>query len=97
MQEIFSFLIIRNSGHLLPMDLPEIALAMMRRFLHQQSFADQMLPSEAYYMDQVHMKLNEQQNERFLFGMSHFLLLSAGLVCLGFGYFYCQRGGGQKR
>lgn len=47
--EVFSFLIVRNSGHLLPMDKPAIALEMLRRFLENESFLDQPLPKESYY------------------------------------------------
>lgn len=47
--EVFSFLIVRNSGHLLPMDKPAVALAMLTRFLNNQSFADQTLPKESSY------------------------------------------------
>lgn len=49
MDEVFSFLIVRNSGHLLPMDLPETALEMIERFIKNKSFADVPLPSEASY------------------------------------------------
>lgn len=47
--EVFSFLIVRNSGHLLPMDKPAVALAMLTRFLNNQSFVDQPLPKESFY------------------------------------------------
>eukprot|EP01033_Poteriospumella_lacustris_P009692 gene9692-6935_t len=47
--EVFSFLIVRNSGHLLPMDQPAVALAMLTRFLNNESFADQSLPKESFY------------------------------------------------
>lgn len=47
--EVFSFLIVRNSGHLLPMDKPAVALAMLTRFLNNESFADQSLPKESFY------------------------------------------------
>ncbi|RYH05386.1 hypothetical protein EON65_44870, partial [archaeon] len=50
MESIFSFLIVRNSGHLLPMDLPATALEMLDRFIHDRSFADHPLPSEASYV-----------------------------------------------
>jgi carboxypeptidase C (cathepsin A) len=45
----FSFLIVRNSGHLLPMDIPAQALDMLQRFLNNASFADVPLPSEESY------------------------------------------------
>ena len=45
----FSFLIVRNSGHLLPMDIPRQALDMFQRFLNNVSFADVPLPSEESY------------------------------------------------
>lgn len=44
-----SFLIVRNSGHLLPMDQPAAALDMLRRFLDNESFADVHLPTEESY------------------------------------------------
>lgn len=49
MDEIFSFLIVRNSGHLLPMDLPATALEMIDRFINGRTFADVSLPSERSY------------------------------------------------
>eukprot|EP01041_Mallomonas_annulata_P003654 gene3654-7281_t len=50
--DAFSFLIVRNSGHLLPMDMPALALEMLRKFLDNESFADVWLPNEASYLDQ---------------------------------------------
>lgn len=47
--EKFSFLIVRNSGHLLPMNLPAASLEMLHRFLSNSTFADVRLPSEASY------------------------------------------------
>ena len=41
----FSFLVVRNGGHLLPMDLPAASLEMLRRFLNDESFSDVKLPS----------------------------------------------------
>lgn len=46
---VFSFLIVRNSGHLLPMDLPEASLEMLRKFISGESFADKILPREVSY------------------------------------------------
>lgn len=45
----FAFLIVRNSGHLLPMDVPVAALDMIRRFLNDASFRDVVLPSDESY------------------------------------------------
>ena len=50
---MFSFLIVRNSGHLLPMDIPATAMEMLRRFLFQLPFATVPLPSEASYIEQM--------------------------------------------
>ena len=49
MDDIFSFLIVRNSGHLLPMDIPRTALEMIRKFIHNEQFADLVLPNEISY------------------------------------------------
>lgn len=38
----FVFLI----GHLAPMDLPAQSLDMLKRFIHDESFADTILPSD---------------------------------------------------
>lgn len=51
--DMFSFLIVRNSGHLLPMDIPATAMEMLRRFLFQLPFATVSLPSEASYIEQM--------------------------------------------
>jgi len=50
---IFSFLIVRNSGHLMPMDRPSAALDMITRFMNNTSFADTPLPSEQSYIEQM--------------------------------------------
>jgi hypothetical protein len=44
-----SYLIVRKSGHLLPMDLPDVALEMLRRFISDETFADVLLASDDYY------------------------------------------------
>lgn len=43
------FLIVRNAGHLLPMDVPATALELLTRFVEGQSFKDVPLRSDAYY------------------------------------------------
>lgn len=48
-----SFLIVRNSGHLLPMDLPANALDMINRFIYNIPFNDVDLPSERDYIDKL--------------------------------------------
>jgi hypothetical protein len=53
MDNMFSFLIVRNSGHLLPMDIPATAMEMLRRFLFQLPFSTVPLPSEASYTEQM--------------------------------------------
>jgi carboxypeptidase C (cathepsin A) len=45
----FSFLIVRNAGHLVPMDKPANALELLRRFTKNISFIDSSLPSEISY------------------------------------------------
>lgn len=62
MDEIFSFLIVRNSGHLLPMDLPKIGLELLNRFLHNETFADKSLPNEAYYIRELE-KMQQADSE----------------------------------
>lgn len=57
----FSFLIVRNSGHLLPMDLPQQALEMIRRFIDDESFADTPLPSERSYKREAQQLTQQQQ------------------------------------
>lgn len=49
----FSFLIVRNSGHLVPMDQPVNALDLLRRFTQNVSFIDTPLPSEISYSRNV--------------------------------------------
>jgi len=48
--EEFAFLIVRKSGHMLPMDVPGQALDMLLRFTQGQSLFDVQLPSEITYM-----------------------------------------------
>jgi carboxypeptidase C (cathepsin A) len=49
----FAFLIVRNAGHLLPMDLPATALDMLNRFLNDRSFKDVSLPTDGMLCDVV--------------------------------------------
>jgi len=52
--DVFSFLIVRNSGHLLPMDLPSTALEMLERFIRGgDDFKSLSLPSEETYLKVV--------------------------------------------
>ena len=46
----FSFLVVRNSGHLLPMDIPQQALDLLHRFLANESFSDVPLLSDDAYL-----------------------------------------------
>lgn len=48
-----ALLVVRNSGHLLPMDLPDTALEMLRKFMDNESFATTPLPSEKSYYSQL--------------------------------------------
>lgn len=59
---------VRNSGHLLPMDLPEIALDMLDRFLNQKPFNDVDLPNEDYYYEKL-LLLKKTSEEK---GASHY-------------------------
>lgn len=63
MDGVFSFLIVRNSGHLLPMDLPHVALDMLQRFLNADTFADRVLMREVEYLQQL-QQMQEDQNTR---------------------------------
>lgn len=58
----FAFLIVRNSGHLLPMDKPATALEMLRKFLVGDSFADVLLPNEASYLETIAHPISKLQN-----------------------------------
>jgi Serine carboxypeptidase len=40
-----NFVVVYNSGHLVPMNQPQVALDMLERFLQNQSFIDRTLPS----------------------------------------------------
>jgi hypothetical protein len=88
MDEIFSFLIVRNAGHLLPMDIPATALEMIRRFLHKKTFADVALPSESYYMKTASMKLTKDNNDTFILDLTQFIFIFFILITLGFGFAY---------
>jgi len=56
-----AFLIIRNSGHLVPMDVPATALDLIRRFAARASFADLKLPNEAVYLSQLSVETREEE------------------------------------
>eukprot|EP01032_Pedospumella_encystans_P012048 gene12048-13965_t len=60
MDDVFSFLIVRNSGHLMPMDLPAISLDLIMRFVHGKTFADQVLPSEQSYLETTEALMDEK-------------------------------------
>lgn len=87
--DIFSFLIVRNSGHLLPMDKPAVALSMLTRFLNNQTFADLSLPKESFYRRPLPpmksssvLSLNESSSMTlFLMGFG-WLGLFVGIGCL---------------
>ena len=46
----FAFLVVRKTGHLLPGDLPDVALDLFNRFLEGRSFHDVVLPSAKDYL-----------------------------------------------
>jgi carboxypeptidase C (cathepsin A) len=48
--EKFAFLVVHKSGHLVPMDVPEVALDLITRLVGGKSFADQHLPSDNDYV-----------------------------------------------
>jgi Serine carboxypeptidase len=79
-QTKLSFLIVRNSGHLLPMDLPAQALDMISRFVRDQSLADVPLRSELDYLMDFELQrasLLEAANDG----------ITASIVWLGVGLF----------
>jgi cathepsin A (carboxypeptidase C) len=52
-EDRMAFLIIRNSGHLVPMDQPAVALDLIRRFAARSTFADVKMPNEQRYLEQL--------------------------------------------
>ena len=56
-----AFLIIRNSGHLVPMDQPATAQDLIRRFALGATFADTKLPNEAAYLAQLGTEVREEE------------------------------------
>ncbi len=71
MNDIFSLLIVRNSGHLLPMDLPATALDMITRFINDRTFADILLPSEiSYRIPDHHVAISSNSEANTLNGDS---------------------------
>jgi hypothetical protein len=78
-----SFLVVRNSGHLLPMDLPEVALDMLDRFLNQKPFNDVDLPSEdEYYKKLLLLKSSYAASENFQSSGSTVLIIFGLLITL---------------
>jgi len=59
----FSFLIVRNSGHLLPMDIPAPALDMLDRFVNDKSFSDVALPSDDSYRKRKEKQTKDKNND----------------------------------
>eukprot|EP00605_Chrysophyceae_sp_TOSAG23-4_P000446 GSChrysophyteH1.ASY1.ANO1.504.1 assembled CDS len=68
--EKFSFLVIRNAGHLVPMDSPEVALDMIRRFIGGESFMDTPLPAEQYYYIEYE-DLKSKSHKKEMHGVEH--------------------------
>ena len=58
--DIFAFMIVRNSGHLMPMDIPLLALDMLDRFINEISFKDVSLKSEEYYLQLLNGDTEEE-------------------------------------
>eukprot|EP01038_Epipyxis_sp_PR26KG_P004454 gene4454-6299_t len=70
--ELMTFLIVRNSGHLFPMDLPAIALDMITRFVDHSSFRDVELPNEESYIISLLSKdiISQSTNDSLRYGSS---------------------------
>lgn len=49
----FGFLVVHKSGHLVPMDRPDVALDLITRLVRGQSYADTAIPSDQQYMDML--------------------------------------------
>lgn len=76
-----SFLIVRNSGHLLPMDIPAAALEMIHRFINDVSFADTKLPSEQDYLEQLY-RLNSQSTLHQSTSLQQALFACMVVICV---------------
>ena len=49
----FGFLVVHKSGHLVPMDRPDVALDLITRLVSGQSYADIAIPSDSQYADML--------------------------------------------
>ena len=49
----FGFLVVHKSGHLVPMDRPDVALDLVTRLVSGQSYADIAIPSDSQYADML--------------------------------------------
>lgn len=73
------------------MDLPQQALDMLNRFLNHQTFADQILPSESFYMDQLTISRTKENNSRFIENIGRFLVACCTAVGFLFALVYYYR------
>jgi len=97
------FLIILNSGHLVPMDQPEAALDLLNRFTQGLSFADSTITLAAVVDEEGappvpdidHPANTKQPKAQFLSFFVLLLMCSMGVLLLSFLYFlYHDRRGG---
>ena len=49
----FGFLVVHKSGHLVPMDRPDVALDLITRLVRGQSYADVAIPSDQHFVDML--------------------------------------------
>ena len=54
----FGFLVVHKSGHLVPMDRPDVALDLITRLVRSQSFGDIVIPSDNVYVDMLQASMN---------------------------------------
>jgi hypothetical protein len=70
------------------MDLPATALEMINSFIKKKTYADIMLPSESYCMDQVNTNVAKHNHGKFINGLSEFVLIFFFIIASMFGYIY---------
>lgn len=95
----FSFMVVRNAGHLVPYDQPANALNMLDRFINDLSFIDTPLPSDISYSSDS--TANDDTLESFDQSSSdysydhHYIIIPLLMIMIGFFGFYFY--GNRKR
>ena len=76
----FGFLVVHKSGHLVPMDRPEVALDLITRLINGQTYADIAIPSDKQYLDMLKGTETNDIVERAIDITTLFFFVATGVV-----------------